>query len=338
MATVPAAPTNLVATAGEAKVSLSWSASSGATSYTVKSAPTSGGPYTTVATGLTATSYTNTGLTNGTTYYYVVSANNSVGESVNSGQASAIPAAVATVPVAPTNLVATAGDAKVSLSWSASSGATSYTVKSATTSGGPYTTVATGLTATSYINTGLTNGTTYYYVVSATNSAGESVNSAQASAVPQVPAATSLTLQYRAGDTNATDNQIKPYFNIKNNGTAAVNLSDLKIRYYFTKDSNQTLNSAIDWAQVGNNNIQVAFADYTGTNADTYVELSFTSAAGSIPAGGQSGDIQLRIYKSDWTNFNEANDYSFDATKTAYTNWDKVTLYQSDALVWGIAP
>lgn len=242
------------------------------------------------------------------------------------------------VPAAPTNLVATAGDAKVSLSWSESSGATSYTVKRATTSGGPYTTVATGLTATSYSNTALTNGTTYYYVVSATNSAGESVYSAQASAVPQVPAATSLTLQYRAGDTNATDNQIKPYFNIKNNGTAAVNLSDLKIRYYFTKDSNQTLNSAIDWAQVGNSNIQVAFADYTGTNADTYVELSFTSAAGSIPAGGQSGDIQLRIYKSDWTNFNEANDYSFDATKTAYTNWDKVTLYQSDALVWGIAP
>ncbi|WP_445739126.1 glycoside hydrolase family 6 protein [Paenibacillus sp. FSL H7-0323] len=338
VATVPTAPTNLVATAGDAKVNLSWSASNGATSYTVKSATTSGGPYTTVAAGLTTTSYTNTALTNGATYYYVVSATNSVGESADSTQASAAPAAVATVPAAPTNLVATAGDAKVNLSWSASSGATSYTVKSATTSGGPYTTVATGLTATSYINTGLTNGTTYYYVVSATNSAGESVNSAQASAVPQVPAAISLTLQYRAGDTNATDNQIKPYFNIKNNGTTAVNLSELKIRYYFTKDSNQTLNGTIDWAQIGNNNVQVAFADNTGTNADTYVELSFASSAGSIPAGGQSGDIQLRIYKSDWTNFNEANDYSFDATKTAYTNWDKVTLYQSDALVWGIAP
>ncbi|OMC74041.1 fibronectin type III domain-containing protein, partial [Paenibacillus odorifer] len=137
---VPASPTNLVATAGDAKVSLSWTASSSAISYTVKRATTSGGPYTTVATGLTSTSYTNTALTNGTTYHYVVSATNSVGESVNSGQASATPAAVATVPTAPTNLVATAGDAKVNLSWSASNGATSYTVKSATTSGGPYTT------------------------------------------------------------------------------------------------------------------------------------------------------------------------------------------------------
>ncbi|MBY3618297.1 exoglucanase [Acinetobacter sp. CUI P1] len=335
---VPAVPTSLVATAGDVKVSLSWIASSGATSYTVKRATTNGGPYTTLVTGLTATSYSNTGLTNGITYHYVVSATNAVGESANSAQASATPAAVATVPAAPTSLVATAGDAKVSLSWTGSSGATSYTVKRATTSGGPYTPVEMGLTATNYTNTGLTNGTTYYYVVSGTNTTGESANSAQVSATPQVAAPTSLVLQYRAGDTIATDNQIKPYFNIKNNGTTAVNLSDLKIRYYFTKDSNQPLNGVIDWAQVGNSNVQISFVNYAGTNTDTYVELTFTSSAGSIAAGGQSGDIQLRIFKSDWTNFNEINDYSFDATKTAFTNWDKVTLYQNDALVWGIAP
>lgn len=211
-------------------------------------------------------------------------------------------------------------------------------MKRATTSGGPYTPVEMGLTATSYTNTGLTNGTTYYYVVSGTNTTGESANSAQVSATPQVAAPTSLVLQYRAGDTIATDNQVKPYFNIKNNGTTTVNLSDLKIRYYFTKDSNQPLNGVIDWAQVGNSNVLISFVNYAGTNADTYVELTFNSTAGSIAAGGQSGDIQLRIFNSDWTNFNEINDYSFDATKTTFTNWDKVTLYQSDALVWGIAP
>lgn len=335
----PAAPTNLAAVAGDAKVTLSWNAVSGATSYTVKSATTSGGPYTTVAAGLTSPNYINSGLTNRTTYYYVVSASNSAEESANSAQASATPVAVTpTAPAAPTNLVATAGDATVTLNWGAVSGATSYTVKSATTNGGPYTTVATGLTSPSYTNTGLTNGTTYYYVVSASNSAGESANSVQASATPAAAVPTSLVLQYRAGDTNATDNQVKPYFKIKNTGTTAVNLSDLKIRYYFTKDSNQTLNGVIDWAQVGNSNVQVSFANGTGTNTDTYVELSFTSTAGSIAAGGQSGDIQLRIYKSDWSNFNEANDYSFDATKTAFNNWDKVTLHQGGTQVWGIAP
>lgn len=88
-----------------------------------------------------------------------------------------------TIPAAPTNLGATAGNAQVSLSWTGSTGATSYNVKRATVSGGPYTTVGTA-TSGSFTNTGLTNGTTYYYVVTAVNSAGESGNSNQASATP----------------------------------------------------------------------------------------------------------------------------------------------------------
>ena len=75
---------------------LSWSASSGATSYNVKRSTTNGGPYTTIASP-TTTNYTDTGLTNGTTYYYMVSAVNTSGESANSGQVSAIPTATATV-------------------------------------------------------------------------------------------------------------------------------------------------------------------------------------------------------------------------------------------------
>ncbi|WP_339158526.1 endo-1,4-beta-xylanase [Paenibacillus sp. FSL W8-0186] len=335
----PATPTGLTATAGNAQVSLAWSPVSGATSYTVKRATTSGGPYTNVATGLTTASYTNTGLTNGTTYYYVVSASNSIGQGPDSVQVSATPAAGTQAPSAPTGLAATAGNAQVSLTWNAVSGATSYTVKRATTSGGPYTDVATGLTTASYTNTGLTNGTTYYYVVSASNSAGQSPNSAQVSATPTGGStASNLVLQYRAADTNAADNQIKPSFNIKNNGTSAVDLSTLKIRYYFTKDGSAAVNGWIDWAQLGGSNIQISFGNHTGTNSDTYVELSFSSGAGSIAAGGQSGEIQLRMSKTDWSNFNEENDYSFDGTKTAFADWDRVVLYQNGQIVWGTAP
>ena len=94
-------------------------------------------------------------------------------------------------PAAPTNLAATAGNGQVALTWSASSGATSYNVKRATTSGGPYATV--GSTAgTSFTNTGLTNGTIYFFVVSALNAAGESMNSGPVSATPQ---AAGFTLQ-----------------------------------------------------------------------------------------------------------------------------------------------
>jgi hypothetical protein len=100
---VPVAPTGLTATAGYQQVALTWAASSGATSYHVKRSTTNGGPYTQVG-APTNPSFTDSGLTNGTTYYYVVSALNASGESGNSSQVSAIPSAApdVTITVDPT--------------------------------------------------------------------------------------------------------------------------------------------------------------------------------------------------------------------------------------------
>ncbi len=179
---MPSVPSGLMATPGNQQVSLIWTASNGATSYHVKRSTTSGGPYSQIAAPSTA-SYADAGLTNGTPHYYVVSAVNSAGESANSTEASAVPSAGATVPSVPSGLMATPGSQQVGLSWSASSGATSYHVKRSLTSGGPYSQIA-APTTNSYTDAGLTNGTPYYYVVSALNSAGESANSTQASATP----------------------------------------------------------------------------------------------------------------------------------------------------------
>lgn len=200
----PAVPTGLAATAGNAQVALTWNASSGATSYNVKRSTTTGGPYTKISSP-TVTNFTDTGLTNGTKYFYVVSAVNSSGESANSTEASATPQAPTSPPAAPTGLQAIAGNAQVSLSWNASSGATSYHVKRSTTNGSGYTQIA-APTNTNYTDTGLTNGTTYYYVVSALNAAGESANSAQASATP-AGAAPDVTITINPNNTKA----ISPY-------------------------------------------------------------------------------------------------------------------------------
>jgi fibronectin type 3 domain-containing protein len=180
--TIPSVPSGLQAAPGDTQISLTWNASNGATSYNVKRATTTGGPYTTVG-SLTTNSFTNTGLTNGTKYFYVVSALNSAGESANSAEVTATPTASLTPPAAPAGLMATPGSAQVSLSWTASAGATSYHVKRGTASGGPYTQVA-APTVTTLTDTNLTNSTTYYYVVSALNTAGESANSTQALATP----------------------------------------------------------------------------------------------------------------------------------------------------------
>jgi hypothetical protein len=97
----PAAPTGLVGTPGPSQITLTWNAVPGATAYNVKRSLVSGGSppgtYTTVATGLAATTYTDTGLTPGTTYYYVVSAV-SYGEGPNSSELACQPSPIQISP------------------------------------------------------------------------------------------------------------------------------------------------------------------------------------------------------------------------------------------------
>ncbi|HEY6872117.1 MAG TPA: fibronectin type III domain-containing protein [Geobacteraceae bacterium] len=187
--TLPGAPTGMMATGGVNQVTLSWSAVSGATSYNVYWSTTSGaGTGGTRIAGVTS-SYVQTGLSAGTTYYYVVTAVNAVGESTASAQTSATTnAPPPAVPAAPTGVTATGGANQVSISWSAVSGSTSYNIYWSKTSG---VTTATGTKisgATSpYVQTGLTAGTSYYYIVTAVNVSGESPASAQAMATTNPP-------------------------------------------------------------------------------------------------------------------------------------------------------
>ncbi|MDC0708903.1 endo-1,4-beta-xylanase [Stigmatella sp. ncwal1] len=247
------------------------------------------------------------------------------------------------IPSPPTGLTATAGNGRVGLGWIASSSATSYNVKRATVAGGPYTPLAT-VSSTSYSDTSVTNGTTYHYVVSARNSAGESANSAQLSATPQgtstPPPQGTLVVQYRAADTHAGDNGIKPHFKIQNHGSDPVMLSELAIRYWFTIDGEKPLAFDCDYARVGSSNVTGRYVTLsTGkTGADHALEITFNSSAGSIPAGGDSGEIQTRTHKTDWSNFNESDDYSFELSKTSFSHWERVTLYRNGQLVWGTEP
>jgi hypothetical protein len=159
---------------------LNWTAPISATSYNIKRGTTPGGPYSTIAT-VSSTTFNDTTVSDGTTYYYVVSGINNDGEGPNSSEVSATPAA--TPPNAPTGLTATAQYLQVRLNWASSFGATSYNVKYATVSGGPYTT-SSSVSGTSAYVTGLTAGTPYYFVVSAVNGIGEGANSSEVTATP----------------------------------------------------------------------------------------------------------------------------------------------------------
>jgi len=89
--TPPSAPQNLVARGLDSKIKLTWTAVPAVTGYNVKRSANTGGPYTTVATGVTTPNHTDTGLVNGVIYYYVVTSVSAGGESTNSNEANATP-------------------------------------------------------------------------------------------------------------------------------------------------------------------------------------------------------------------------------------------------------
>ncbi|HET8759669.1 MAG TPA: fibronectin type III domain-containing protein, partial [Nitrospiria bacterium] len=193
------APTNVTAVDAPAdeggSIDLTWTPSSmpGLTEQRVYRSTTTGGPYDLISTvpDNTTASYADSGLTNGTTYYYVLRSFDGTEESANSAEASAAPLDNL-APAPPTGLAAAdrpadQGGALV-MTWSPSTAAdvTQQRVYRSATSGGPYTLVLaiSDNTTASYTDTGLTNGTPYYYVVTAFDGTQESPNSTQVSAVP----------------------------------------------------------------------------------------------------------------------------------------------------------
>ncbi|MGW5850263.1 cellulose binding domain-containing protein [Streptomyces sp. NPDC055254] len=167
------------------------------------------------------------------------------------------------------------------------------------------------------------------------------LGSAALSQVPAGAAAAAVKVQYRTSANGATADQVEPWFKVVNNGTAAVALNQVKLRYYFKADGPDTqYRFACSWAVKGCSNITGTFGTLTHptATADRYLEVSFTPGAGSLAPGADTGDMQLRFHRADWQTLNQADDYSFGGSRTAYGDWDKVTARLGSATVWGTAP
>ncbi|CAL9340696.1 cellulose binding domain-containing protein [Streptomyces sp. enrichment culture] len=160
-------------------------------------------------------------------------------------------------------------------------------------------------------------------------------------ATTAVAADGAVSVQYRTSAGGATADQSEPWFKVRNSGSVPVQLSQVKIRYYFKADSpDATYRFACSWAVKGCSVITGTFgtlARPTAT-ADRYLEIGFTPSAGSLAPGADTGDMQLRFHRSTWQTLRQSDDYSFGGSQTAYADWNKVTAQLAGATVWGTAP
>lgn len=167
----------------------------------------------------------------------------------------------------------------------------------------------------------------------------------EASGAPDAPpdvapcATCPLMVLYMTPTTTQTTNEIRPHFEIQNNGASAEDMTALTLRYWYTAQGSTSQAYDCDYAQIGCGSVNatfVAMSTPTAT-ADHYFEVSFTG--GSIASGTNSGEIQTRFHDASYAvTFDQTQDYSFDASDTAYTQSNQVTLYRNGALVWGVEP
>jgi len=183
--TAPGLPTDVEATSADSQATITWRPASNATSYNIYWRSSSGVTTTDNVIVNASSPYVHQGLTNGQTYFYVVTGVNSEGESPTSPEVSATPVSAFTAPDAPVNVQLTSGDGELTLSWNPVANATSYNIYWSLNSGVSTSSNKIASAQSSYAHSGLTNNNTYYYRISAVNSLGESSLSTEISGQPR---------------------------------------------------------------------------------------------------------------------------------------------------------
>jgi hypothetical protein len=218
---VPAAPAGVTATAGNGQANVSWTApdngNSPITSYSITpSTGTTTLPPTVVTGSPPATNATVSGLTNGVTYTFTVTASNAVGTGPASAASNAVTPTAPTAPAAPSGVTATAGNTVATVTWTApatgGSPITSYTVTPYLAGQAQTTKTVTGSPpVTSTAITGLTNGSSYTFTVTATNAIGTGPASATSNAVtPSAAAVPSFVQQASTHVASASSISVTP--------------------------------------------------------------------------------------------------------------------------------
>jgi fibronectin type 3 domain-containing protein len=295
--TTPAAPSNLQAvkiTTNE--VDLAWqNNATNATGIEVFRAKGNNNPILIASLPPTATSLNDTGLVTtllpGTTYTYDVEATNLAGPS------GPVSLTVTTVALPPTSLAAKAGLDQITLTWTASTGATSYNIYRGLTSGGEGAVpLANGVTGTSFTDTCLANNQAYYYEVTAVDPGGESAKSGEisstdlpihlgVSAPASATAGTAFNVTVAALDQNnavVTGYLCTVQFTSSDGGAGVV----LPANYAFVAADNGSHTFSVTLVTAGNQTVTVTDTASSGTVTGSATVLVNPAAASHFTVTG----------------------------------------------------
>ncbi|WP_074648734.1 HYR domain-containing protein [Paenibacillus jilunlii] len=164
-------------------------------------------------------------------------------------------------------------------------------------------------------------------------------------AVQYVTVTQAFKVQSYNGNRNSVTSKISPRISFENTSSSTIQLSNIKLRYYYTIDGERMQGFYSDYSRVsgsGSRNIlsytEGSFQKTASKNgSDYYLEISFSSGAGSLKPG-EKVQIQCTFWKSNYSAYTQTNDYSFNTWATDYTDTNKITVYSSGKLIAGMEP
>jgi len=270
----PAAPTEVTATMGNKQVTLQWKEIAEASSYNLYWSNTQGvSPATGMMIANVQSPHMHTGLTNGATYYYIVTAVNGYGESSKSDE---VAVTLNNAPSIPTGVVATSSVDQAIITWNPVDQATSYNLYWSVTRG---VSTANGTkianVSSPYVHVGLTNGATYYYVVTAVNPYGESGISIEVAITlnDAPPAPTGVTVTSEEGQVRISWNPVEK--------ATTYNI-------YWSNESNVRIEGSTKIKDVANPYLHGGLTNgsryyYVVTAVNTYGESKLSQEVSAIP-------------------------------------------------------
>ncbi|MET0388214.1 MAG: DUF1592 domain-containing protein [Polyangiales bacterium] len=152
-----------------------------------------------------------------------------------------------------------------------------------------------------------------------------------------------IRAQYQANNAAPSDNVIGPFFQLVNHSQTPIALDTLRLRYYFTNEhaalcpDGCLVESYYAGIHPTGRGVTAERRYVAGDDRNAYLEISFV--AGSPELGpDQSVEVQQYFHTQPYSDFDEGDDYSFDAAADSFRDHEKITVHQGDALVWGEPP